>query len=137
MGASQGRSSEKCAALGLREFLVSDPRAELPVGVEATSVEEICREADYISLHAPLSPETHHIIDARRLSLCKPTAVIVNTGRGPLIDENALHNSLASGRLFGAALDVFEHEPPARDNPLFKLPNVVLSDHGGWYSENP
>jgi D-3-phosphoglycerate dehydrogenase len=124
----------KMRGFDLGRILVHDPRAELPAGVEKVSMDELCREADYISLHAPLTEDTRHILDARRLALCKPTAIIVNTARGALIEEAALVQMLTDGRIFGVGLDVFEQEPP-KDSPLFALPNVVVSDHAGWYSE--
>lgn len=125
----------KMRGFGVSRILAYDPYAQLPAGVEAAAIEDICRKSDYVSLHAPLTPDTRHMLDAARLRLMKPTAIIVNTSRGALIDETALIEALRSGRIFGAGLDVFEDEPPARDNPLLGLPNVVLTDHAGWYSE--
>lgn len=125
----------KMRALGIARVLVHDPFAALPPSVEAATMERLCAESDYISLHAPLTPETRHIISAARIGLMKPTAVVVNTSRGALIDEAALIDALARRALFGAGLDVFEVEPPSASNPLFGLRNVVLSDHAGWYSE--
>lgn len=125
----------KMRGVGMARVMVFDPYASLPDGVEAASVEAICREADVVSLHAPLTPETRHILDAQRIALLKPTAIVVNTSRGPLIDEAALVAALEGQRILGAGLDVFETEPLARDNPLRALGNAVLSDHCGWYSE--
>lgn len=119
---------------GVTRVLVHDPLAELPDGVEAVSVEMLCREADVVSLHAPLTSRTRQIIDAGRLRLMKPTAILINTSRGGLVDEAALAAAIRDGRLFGAGLDVLDTEPPSLDNPLLKLPGVVLSDHTGWYS---
>jgi D-3-phosphoglycerate dehydrogenase / 2-oxoglutarate reductase len=115
--------------------MVHDPRALLPEGVEAASVDEICAQADLISLHAPLTPQTRHLIDARRLALMRPTAVLVNTARGGLVDLDALHAALAEGQILGAGLDVFDPEPPDASHPLFSLDNVVVTNHIGWYSE--
>jgi D-3-phosphoglycerate dehydrogenase len=126
----------KARALGYARTLVYDPYLrEPPEGIELVDVDHLCREADVVSLHAPLTENSHHILDNDRLSLMKPTAIVVNTSRGGLIDTTALQRALASGRIFGAGLDVFEQEPPGADHPLFALPNVVLSDHTGWYSE--
>lgn len=125
----------KMRGFGIARVLVFDPRAQLPANAEVASVDEICRDADYISLHAPLNADTKHVIDARRLAMCKPTAIIINTARGPLIDETALIAALKSGQIMGAGLDVFEQEPPLAENQLLRLSNVVLSDHAGWYSE--
>lgn len=129
------QTHEKLAGFGFGRVLVHDPLAELPATVEAASVAEICAAADVISLHAPLTPQTRHLIDAERLALMRPTAILVNTSRGGLVDMDALHAALAKGRLLGAGLDVFEHEPPDTNHPLFRLDNVVVSDHIGWYSE--
>lgn len=126
---------EMLAGFGWGRVLVSDPVAELPPGVQAASVDEICRQADLVSLHAPLNSETRHLIDARRIALMRPTAILVNTARGGLIDLDALATALAGGGLLGAGLDVFEQEPPDPAHPLFALPNVVLTNHIGWYSE--
>ncbi len=125
----------KMRGVGMARVMVFDPYATLPSGVEAASVESICREADVVSLHAPLTPQTRHILDAQGIGLLKPTAIVVNTSRGPLIDEAALVAALRDGRIFGAGLDVFEEEPLVRGNALRGLSNVVLSDHCGWYSE--
>jgi D-3-phosphoglycerate dehydrogenase len=112
-----------------------DPQAKMPEGVEAADVDAICREADLISLHAPLTTETRKLIDARRLSLMKPNAILVNTARGGLVDLDALHAALASGRILGAGLDVFDPEPPNPAHPIFALDNIVVTNHIGWYSE--
>lgn len=125
----------KLAGFGFARVLVHDPAAELPGDVEAASVDDICREADLVSLHAPLMPSTHRLIDARRLALMRPTAILVNTARGGLLDLDALHEALAARRLLGAGLDVFETEPPDPSHPLFALDNVVVTNHVGWYSE--
>jgi D-3-phosphoglycerate dehydrogenase len=125
----------KLAGFGFGRVLVHDPRAELPPGTEAASVDDVCREADLISLHAPLNAQTRHLIDARRIALMRPSAILVNTARGGLVDLDALAAALRDGRLHGAGLDVFEHEPPDPSHPLFALDNVVVTNHIGWYSE--
>ncbi|AEG92208.1 C-terminal binding protein [Ramlibacter tataouinensis] len=126
---------EKFAGFGFGRVLVSDPHAQLPPGAERAEVDEICREADVISLHAPLTPQTRHLIDARRLALMRPTAILVNTARGRLVDMDALCAALQAGRLLGAGLDVLETEPPDPAHPLFALDNLVVTNHIGWYSE--
>lgn len=125
----------KMRGLGVARVLVSDPAVASAAGVEVVDVDTLCSEADYVSVHAPLTPATRHLLDARRLALMKPGAIVVNTARGALIDEAALVEALAAKRIAGAGLDVFEVEPPRGDHPLFALDNVVLSDHTGWYSE--
>ncbi|PJI40335.1 hydroxyacid dehydrogenase [Ferrovibrio sp.] len=93
------------------------------------SLKELLSAADVVSLHVPLTPETRGMIGERELALMKPDAVIVNTARGGLIDEEALASALKNGRLRGAGVDVFEQEPPRPDNPLFSAPNILLSPH--------
>ena len=92
------------------------------------------RQADIVSLHTPLLPETRDIVGARELGLMKPSAVIMNTARGGLIDEDALHAALAERRIAGAGLDVFAHEPP-EGSPLLRLDNVVLAPHAAGMDE--
>lgn len=126
----------KLRAFGIERVCVFDPYVSKAMpGIELMSADEVCRQADYLSISAPNTPQTHHLLNAARLALMKPTAIVVNTARGQLIDEAALIRTLQAGRIFGAGLDVFEHEPLAADSPLRKLDNAVLSDHTGWYSE--
>lgn len=99
------------------------------LGVRLVSLEEALALGDYVSVHIPSSPETRHLVNADAIRLMKPTACIVNTARGALIDEKALYEALVEGRLAGAALDVFEPEPALPDNPLRKLSNVVALPH--------
>ena len=126
----------KALALGYAKVMVYDPMVDTPPdGAELASVDDICRDADAISLHVPLVPETHHLLNAHRIAAMKPTAILVNTARGGLIDEHALADALARGHLLGAGLDVFEQEPVDPSHPLLALPNVVATDHTAWYSE--
>jgi D-3-phosphoglycerate dehydrogenase len=127
----------KMRGLGVARVLVYDPLLEAGTlaGVESLDLNSLCEQSDFISLHAPLTRDTSHIINSARLALMKPTTVLVNTARGGLIDERALAEALRSKRIFGAGIDVFEHEPPGSAHPLFTLNNVVLSDHTAWYSE--
>ncbi len=101
-----------------------------PLCARRVDLDEGLAQADFVSLHVPLSPATRHIIDARRLALMKPTAILVNTGRGPLIDEAALVEALKHNRLFAAGLDVLEREPKLTPG-LAELDNVVLTPHYG------
>ncbi|MBK1661771.1 lactate dehydrogenase [Paracraurococcus ruber] len=90
---------------------------------------EVLATSDIVSLHVPLTPASKHMIGAAELAAMKPTAYLVNTCRGPVVDEAALIAALSEGRIAGAGLDVFDQEPPPADNPLFRLPNVVLTPH--------
>ena len=92
-------------------------------------------ESDYISVHVPLTPETRHMIGPAELSLVKKGAILVNTSRGSVLDEQAVAEALRNGHLAGAGLDVFEEEPVPRGSLLRSLENVIFSDHAGWYSE--
>lgn len=107
------------------------------LGVKFRLLRELIRRSDFISLHVPLNASTKHLIGKAELALMKPSAIIVNTSRGPVIDERALHDTLAQHKIFGAGLDVFDEEPPPSNNPLFKLDNVVLTAHfAGPTSDN-
>jgi len=125
---------DKARPLGFERVLVHS-RDSVPAGTEAADIDRICAEADVISLHVPLTEATRNIVDSRRLALMKPTAILINTARGGLVDEAALAEALHDGRLFGAGLDVFAEEPLPADNPLRQAPNCVLSDHAAWFSE--
>ena len=99
------------------------------LGVRYAGLDELLRRADVVSLHVPLDGSTRHLLGARELSLMRPDAILVNTCRGPVVDEAALHAALAGGRLAGAGLDVMVDEPPAAGHPLFTLPNVTFTPH--------
>ena len=106
------------------------PEAEQATGARLVGLEELLAGSDFVSLHCPLTPATHHLLDTAALALLKPSAVLVNTARGPIVDEAALLAALRSGALWGAGLDVFEHEPAVTAG-LEALPNVVLAPHTG------
>ncbi|MEO1092709.1 MAG: NAD(P)-dependent oxidoreductase [Pseudomonadota bacterium] len=120
------------APFGLR-FMAHDPYADPEVagslGVELVSMERLFRDADFLSVSVPLSESTHHVVNAERLALMKPTAFVINTARGPVVDQRALYDALASGRLAGAGLDVFEVEPAPADEPILALENVIVAPH--------
>jgi phosphoglycerate dehydrogenase-like enzyme len=125
---------------GPARFLSFDPyvvegRAQ-ELGVEMTDLDDLLSRADYILVNCSLTAETRGLVGERELSLMKPTAVIINTARGPIIDQQALIRALQSGRIRGAALDVFESEPLAADSPLLQLDNVILTSHSiAWTQE--
>lgn len=132
------RLAEKGAALGFR-LVATDPfvpaAAMADAGVEARELDELLAESDVVSIHAPLTEESRHLIGAKELTLMKPGAILVNTSRGPLVDVAAVREALETGRLGGVALDVLEVEPPAADDPLLRRPDVVITPHAAFYSE--
>jgi phosphoglycerate dehydrogenase-like enzyme len=103
--------------------------AEDALGVRFRLLRELLKSSDVVSLHVPLNDSTRGMIGAGELALLKPTAILINTCRGPVIDEPALHRALSEDKFFGAGLDVFDQEPPPADNPLLKLHNVLLTAH--------
>jgi len=107
----------------------ADPKVAQELGVRLVGLEELFREADVLSVSCPLNDETHHIVDADRLALMKPGAYLINTSRGPVVDEKALTKALQERRIGGAGLDVFEQEPSPADNPLYRLENVLVTPH--------
>ena len=111
------------------------PEAGDPLGVRLVDFETLLRESDVVSIHAPLTAETRGLFGDRAFGQMKSGAFLVNTSRGPLVQEAALLRALEAGRLAGAALDVLEAEPPSPDNPLLRLPNVALTPHIAFYSE--
>ncbi len=98
-------------------------------GIEMTSLDRLLSNSDFVSINCDLNPTSHHIMNADTFALMKPNAVIINTARGPLIDEKSLIEALQAKRLAGAALDVFEHEPLPLESPLMKMDNVMLAPH--------
>lgn len=126
----------KMAGFEPGRVLAHDPAlSDWPGDVEASDFETICTAADYISLHCPLTPATHHLVDAAAMAAMKQGVVLINTARGGLIDEAALADAMDAGHVRGAGIDVFETEPPPADHPLLTRDNVVVSDHRGWFSE--
>ena len=103
--------------------------AEDALGVRFRLLRELLQTSDVVSLHVPLNASTRHMIGAGELGLMKPAAMLINTSRGPVVDEKALTSVLAGGKILGAGLDVLDREPPPADNPLFALDNVVLTAH--------
>lgn len=95
-------------------------------------IDELFQTSDVISLHCPLTDETYHLVNEQRLSLMKPSSILINTGRGPLVDEEALAKFLREGRIAGAGVDVLSQEPPKADNPLLKVPTIRITPHISW-----
>jgi len=131
-----GRHVVKIARAFEMKVLAWGPRlsqaAAASVGAESRELDDLLSSSDIVSVHATMSPESRGLIDDRRLRLMKPTSYLINTARGPIVDEPALCAALASGKIAGAGLDVFDEEPMAFGHPLTKLPNVVLTSHIGW-----
>jgi phosphoglycerate dehydrogenase-like enzyme len=114
-------------------FIAHDPYADKSVaaelGIELVGLDDLFRRADVLSVSCPLTPETRHIVNAERLALMKPTAYLINTARGPIVDQKALTVALQVSAIAGAGLDVLEDEPPDPDDPILKLDNVILAPH--------
>ena len=130
---------QKASGFGFKRILVVDPlltdEQASQAGVTRVNLDTLCREADFISLHAPLTPDTHHLIGEAELAKMKPSAVLVNTSRGGLIDEQALINALLQKRIFAAGLDVFESEPLSAKSPMQQMDNTLCPDHTAWFTE--
>jgi len=125
------------AGFGLRVIghdLVRTPQELAASGIEAVDMDTLLATSDYVSLHVPYTPGTHHLVDAALLAQLKPGAILVNTARGKVVDTSALIDALASGHLAGAGLDVFEQEPLPADSPLRSAPNVVMTPHVAGFS---
>lgn len=121
-------------ALGMRVLAHSRTQRALPTGCTWCSFETLFETADVVSLHCPLTDETRGIVGASVLARMKPTALLINTARGALVDENALADALNSGRLAGAGLDVMAEEPPRPDHPLLTAKNCLITPHIAWAS---
>lgn len=126
--------AHRARALGY-DVVGTDPQGPRASGVATVTLPELLATSDVVSIHAPLDSTTRHLIDARTLALMRPTAVLINTSRGGLVDHDALVDALRVGALAGAALDVLEREPIPAGDPLIGLPNVVLTPHAAFYSE--
>lgn len=128
-----GRAVARIArAFGMRVVVSTSRPPEDSEGCEILSLDEVFQTADVVTLHCPLTPETERLVDRRRLALMKPGAFLINAGRGPLLDEEAVADALNSGRLAGAGLDVLSSEPPHPGNRLIAARNCVITPHIGW-----
>lgn len=130
-----GRSlAQKALGLGLRVIGTSRQNLSQMPGVEWRTLEELLAASDYVSLHVPSTPDTRGMIGREQLARMKPTAYLINTSRGALVDETALAEALESGQIAGAALDVQQHEPPDLSKPLFNDPRVIVTPHAAFAS---
>jgi D-3-phosphoglycerate dehydrogenase len=133
LGRIGGATARRSLALGY-QVVASDPSPTPVDGVAMVDQDELLVTSDVVSLHCWLDSSTRHLLDAAAMARMRPGALLVNTSRGGLVDQAALVEALRSGRLGGAALDVLEREPIARDDPLLSLPNVILTPHAAFYS---
>jgi len=129
IGAAVARRAQGFGMRVLYHDVVRREDLEGKLGIQFRPLESVLVESDFVSLHTPLTPQTRHLINADRLRSMKPTAVLVNTSRGPVIDEAALYEALKNGTIWAAGLDVFEREPLATDSPLLTLPNLIALPH--------
>jgi D-3-phosphoglycerate dehydrogenase len=138
MGRIGSRVYRKLRHFGLK-IIASDPllseRRKAEFDVAFVDKKTLFQTADYITIHTPLNPDTRHLVDAGMLRFMKPTAYLINTSRGPMVDAEALAQALREKRIAGAAIDVFDVEPPPPAHPLFGLDNVILTPPIGWASE--
>ena len=122
------------------KFLICDPylteERKRELGIEVVDQEMVFRKSDFVTIHTPLTSETRHLVNARTLAMMAPTAYLINTARGPMVDAQALAEALKNGVIAGAGIDVYDIEPPPPDYPLFGLPNAILTPHLAWYSED-
>ena len=131
----------KIQAFEFDKILVCDPyidkdQTEVKFGIQIVPFEMLLKNADYISLHVPLTKETKGFMNDRTFDLMKNSSILINTSRGKVMDQNALYSALKQGKINSAGIDVFEEEPLPNDSPLLTLDNIVLSDHAAWYSED-
>ncbi len=121
-------------AFGMKVLVHTRSLKSAPAYVEFVTVEKLFRQSDVVSLHCPLTPQTRHFVNAERLAAMKPTAFLLNTSRGSLVDEAAMADALNAGKIAGAAMDVLSVEPPPLDNPLLRAKNCLLTPHLAWAS---
>ena len=133
LGHIGSRVAQIALAFGMKvKALTSKPAEALPDGIQKTDLKELLHTSDVISLHCPLTPGTHHLINAETIGWMNPEAILINTGRGPLVDDHALAAALESGRIKAYCADVMTEEPPKTDNPLVKVPNAYITPHIAW-----
>ena len=125
------RVAQIAQAFGMNVMALTS-KTTLPEGIKNASLIELLTQSDVLSLHCPLTPDTHHLINADTLKLMKPTSILINTGRGPLVDDQAVADVLKAKRLYAFCADVLTEEPPKADNPLLGLPNAYTTPHIAW-----
>ena len=125
------RVAQIAQAFGMNVIALTS-KTTLPDGIKKVELSELLAQSDVLSLHCPLTPDTHHLINADTLKQMKPTAILINTGRGPLIDDQAVANALKANRLYAFCADVLTEEPPKADNPLLGLPKAYTTPHIAW-----
>jgi D-3-phosphoglycerate dehydrogenase len=135
-----GRAVAKKASCFGVEILGCDPYLEEKVatsaGIKLVSLTDLLKRSDYVSLHTPLTEETRHMISEQELRMMKPTAYLINTSRGPVVDEEMLIKALREKWIAGAGIDVLEKEPPSPSNPLLTMENVIVTPHAAYYSDD-
>ena len=131
LGHIGGRVAEIALAFGMQVQVLTS-KTTLPAGVKSVSLDELLATSDVLSLHCPLTEETRHLINADALRKMKRSAILINTGRGPLVDDDAVAKALATGHLAAFCADVMTTEPPTSDNPLLSLPNAFITPHIAW-----
>lgn len=133
-----GRQVARMAqTMGMKVMAVSSKTEEMlqPLGIQkARNYEQLFSEADVVSLHCPLTDETRHLVNRERLALMKPSAILINTGRGPLLDEQAVADALMVGKLYAVGVDVLTEEPPRKGSPLISAPRCYITPHIAWAS---
>jgi len=135
VGRIGAQAARKAAGVGMRVIGYDPYLSSLPAGIQKVTLDELLQQADAVSLHMPLTAESRHLINEAALRKMKPSALLVNTARGGIVDTAALIRALREGWIAGAALDVLEQEPVPRDSPLLSLPNVIVNPHASWYSD--
>jgi len=129
-------TAKKALGLGFKVQAYDPYVSHSDLDVTFVDLDELLRTSDFVSIHTPLTDETYHIISRNELRKMKKEAFLINTARGGIIDESALYGALKAGIIAGAAIDVFEHEPPSPNNPLLKLDNFIVTPHSSFYSED-
>lgn len=135
IGAETFRLAKPFEMVHLAHDPAADPRVAAEIGVRLVDMDTLFRESDFLMINCPLSEKTRGLVNERLLGLMKPSAYLINTARGPIVDEKALYHALKDGRIAGAGLDVFEEEPTPADNPILALDTVIVTPHGICFTD--